>query len=310
MARGLLGAGHPLQMRHQRKQALREADLVVLAGVPCDFRLDYGRHISGSAVVIALNRSDADLRRNRRPSLAVQADPDLVLRRLAETGGSTTARRDPWQVWRDTLQARDGEREAEISARAAEPTTHVNPLTLFRALDAMLPERSMLVTDGGDFVATASYVLRPRTPLSWLDPGVFGTLGVGGGFVLGAHAARPDHEIWLIWGDGAAAYSLGEVDTFVRHGVPAIAVIGNDASWAQIAREQVELLGESTGTDLRHSDYHRVAEGFGGKGLLLDANEAIDGVLGEARRLAQQGHPVVINAILARTDFRKGSISI
>ena len=41
-ARGLLGAGDPLQSRHKRKEALREADLVILAGVPCDFRLDYG----------------------------------------------------------------------------------------------------------------------------------------------------------------------------------------------------------------------------------------------------------------------------
>ncbi len=39
---------------------------------------------------------------------------------------------------------------------------------------------------GGDFVGTASYIVRPRRPLSWLDPGVFGTLGVGGGFLMGA----------------------------------------------------------------------------------------------------------------------------
>src|SRR5262245_35148154 len=42
MARGLLGVDHPLQLRHQRRSALKEADLVLLAGVPCDFRLDYG----------------------------------------------------------------------------------------------------------------------------------------------------------------------------------------------------------------------------------------------------------------------------
>src|SRR5262245_16372538 len=33
MARGLLGQEHPLQMRHQRRAALKEADLVILAGV-------------------------------------------------------------------------------------------------------------------------------------------------------------------------------------------------------------------------------------------------------------------------------------
>ncbi len=42
MARGLLGQRHPLFFRHNRAKALKEADLVVLAGVPCDFRLNYG----------------------------------------------------------------------------------------------------------------------------------------------------------------------------------------------------------------------------------------------------------------------------
>ncbi|MFN8476659.1 MAG: hypothetical protein U0074_02380 [Kouleothrix sp.] len=45
MARGLLGAEHPLQLRHKRREVLRAADLVLLAGVACDFRLDYGRQI-------------------------------------------------------------------------------------------------------------------------------------------------------------------------------------------------------------------------------------------------------------------------
>ena len=36
-----------------------------------------------------------------------------------------------------------------------------------------LPEKSILVADGGDFVATAAYSLRPRHPLNWLDPGYY-----------------------------------------------------------------------------------------------------------------------------------------
>ena len=57
MARGLLGRDHPLQMRHERRKALRESDCVLLAGVPCDFRLDYGKHVKRSATLIAVNRS-------------------------------------------------------------------------------------------------------------------------------------------------------------------------------------------------------------------------------------------------------------
>ena len=60
---------------------------------------------------------------------------------------------------------------------------------------------------------------RPRGPLRWLDPGAFGTLGVGGGFALGAKLCRPESEIWIIYGDGTCGYSVAEFDTFTRHRV-------------------------------------------------------------------------------------------
>ena len=78
MARGLLGKDHPLQFIHHRKEALREADLIILAGVPCDFRLDYGRAIGADAYVISVNRSRRDLYLNRRPDLAFLCDPGTV----------------------------------------------------------------------------------------------------------------------------------------------------------------------------------------------------------------------------------------
>lgn len=81
---------------------------------------------------------------------------------------------------------------------AAEATeTHLNPLSVLHSLEKVLPENAILVADGGDFVGSAAYILRPRRPLSWLDPGAFGTLGVGGGFALGAKLARPDSEVLI-----------------------------------------------------------------------------------------------------------------
>jgi thiamine pyrophosphate-dependent acetolactate synthase large subunit-like protein len=162
-----------------------------------------------------------------------------------------------------------------------EPT--VDPLDLCRRIEATLPNDSVLVADGGDFVATASYIVRPRGPLSWLDPGVFGTLGVGAGFALGAKLVRPDAEVWIVYGDGSVGYSLAEFDTFVRHKIPVIALVGNDASWAQIARDQVEILGDAVGTELRRTDYTPRPQGFGGVGIELRDPERIDAVLAEAK---------------------------
>ncbi len=311
--RGLLGREAPIQLRHRRKEALREADLVVLAGMPADFRLDYGRQIGRDAALVTVNLSRDDLRRNRRPRLGVHADPGLFLRALAAEVGRRggAGRRAGGGDWLARLRARDAEREQEIEAQARQPAgEHLNPLHLCRAIERRLADDSLIVADGGDFVATASYVLRPRAPLSWLDPGVFGTLGVGGGFALGAALTRPGAEVWLLWGDGSAAFSLAEFDAFARHGVGVVAVVGNDAGWTQIAREQIEVLGDDVGTVLARTAYHTVAEGYGGRGFLLERPEDVEPVLAEAQRLARAGTPVLVNAQIGRTEFRKGSISL
>ncbi|HEX4857876.1 MAG TPA: thiamine pyrophosphate-binding protein [Usitatibacteraceae bacterium] len=307
MARGLLGREDALQMRHVRRQALREADCVLLAGVPCDFRLDYGKHVRRSAKLIAANRSARDARLNRRPDVAMIGDAGQSLIALAGRLPSGN-RRD---AWIGALRERDRAREFEIDAQAGARGEHVNPIHLFRQLDAIAADNAVFIADGGDFVGTASYILRPRGPLAWLDPGAFGTLGVGAGFALGAHLASPNPvEVWLVWGDGASGYGLSEFDTFVRHGIPVIAVVGNDACWTQIAREQVKMLGDDVSTRLARTAYHEVARGFGAEGIEVRHDSEVAGALSRARELAAAGRPVLVNIWLDKTDFREGSLSM
>jgi acetolactate synthase-1/2/3 large subunit len=305
MARGLLGKGHRLQMRHQRRPALKEADVVVLAGVPNDFRLEYGAHVA-RAKVISVNLSEHDLYKNRKPELGVLGDPCAFLCSLAQVHGSAP----PRDAWLAKLAARDQEREREIEKTAAEKTDFINPLRLCQGIERQLSDEAILVGDGGDFIGTAAYTTTPRGPLQWLDPGVFGTLGVGAGFALGAKLVRPEADVWLLYGDGAAGFSIMEHDTFVRHGLPIISVVGNDAGWTQIERDQVTILGDDVACRLAYTDYQVVAQGCGAEGLLLDSEVEIDATLGRARAIARGGKPVLVNAKLGRSDFRKGSISI
>ena len=308
MARGLLGRDHPLQMRHQRRQALREADCVLLAGVPCDFRLDYGKHVRRSATLIAANRSARDARLNRRPDVTALGDAGRFLQALAQrVPAEQSSRRADWLA---ALRGRDAAREIEIDQQAALAAECVNPVALLRALERAAGDNALFVADGGDFVATASYVLRPRGPLAWLDPGAFGTLGVGAGFALGAAATRPDREVWIVFGDGACGFGLAEFDTFVRHGIPVIAVVGNDAGWTQIAREQIKMLNDDVATVLARTAYHEVVRGFGAEGLLVTRMEEVEGALRQAREIARQGRAVLVNVWLDRTGFREGSLSM
>ncbi len=310
-ARGLLGTDSDIEYKHKRTAALKESDLSIVSGFPFDFRLGYGRKINSEATLVAANLSEEDLTNNREPDIGLQMHPGRFLVELAETFG--TSRRGVWSGWFETLDERETSREASIARQAEEENDEsgrVSPLYFFQRMDEAMDDDAVIVVDGGDFVATGAYILQPRGPMRWLDPGVFGTLGVGGGFALGAGLTRPDSEIWLVWGDGSSGYSLAEFDTYVRHGLAPIAVVGTDASWAQIEREQVEVLGTDLGCRLARTDYHEVAEGYGGEGLLVDDPDDVDDALQEAKEIARAGTPVLFNVHLADSDFRKVSISM
>ena len=307
MARGLMSNKDIEIFRHKRTLALNECDLVILAGVPCDFRLGYGRQINKDAKIIAINRDRKDLYLNIKPSLAIQSDPGSFISKISE---KVSENKLNYSVWLDNLRSREKDRENEIEKQSKIKTDYVNPIQLFRIINKHIDENDIIVADGGDFVATASYILRPRFQLGWLDPGPFGTLGVGAGFILGSNFACPNSTIWGIYGDGAFGYSMAEFDTFSRHNIPVIAIIGNDGGWTQIARDQVEIFNDPVATELGYSNYHEVIDKLGGIGYEISENDDIHDVIVEAKEHAKSGNSVLINVKIGKTDFRKGSISV
>lgn len=307
MARGLVGDRCAMQFRHGRSSALKEADLVLIAGMPCDFRLNYGKSIGKDAFYIGVNRSKADLRLNRKPDLAVVADPCTFLLDLTS---KIQFDRQHFTPWINQLSLWEKGGADKIAEYMDAKTEYANPLRLCVAIDDAMAENSVVIGDGGDFIATASYILKPRGPLTWMDPGPYGTLGVGAGFAIAAKLVHPEAEVWLLYGDGAAGYGLMEQDTFVRHNLPIITVIGNDAGWTQIARDQTEIFHDDVATILEYSDYHKIADALAGDGMVIKENNEIGKVLADAKQSAKKGRPVLVNAMMGRTDFRKGSISV
>ncbi|CAI2725570.1 unnamed protein product [Schistosoma spindalis] len=339
MARGLLGRDHQLGFRHARRTALREADLIILAGAICDFRLDYGRVLNRKAKIVVINRNKKNLYLNAdyfwRPYLAIQADVGTTLRDLSLELKNSTNELNCSTEWLNTLKSREIKQDEEIKLSCqVEGIGHNNPLSVLWKLEHYgLPndssEDSIIIADGGDFVASAAYIVRPRQPLSWLDPGPFGTLGVGGGFALGAKLCRPNATVWVIYGDGSAGYSLVEWDSLARHHAPAIAVIGNDACWSQIARDQVTFFRSKVGCQLNYTPYEVVGSAYCRSvapvsdnlitnnsnpvnGFLVDKPqlEQIVHIFDEVKRLSNKGIPSVVNCLISASSFREGSLSV
>jgi len=304
MARGALGADHPLLFLHSRKVALAQADLVILAGVPLDFRLNYGASIAESAQLVRVDRDVAELQRNRPGQVQAYADPGHFLYKLAQR---FTPPPHSWSTWKETLLQEEKRREAQIAAEAAASSRPVNPLRMCLEVNKLLTPRSIVIGDGGDIVGSAAYTIRPRGLGQWLDAGPLGTLGAGAPYAIAAKLLYPESDVWVIFGDGAFGLNGMEYDTAVRFNLPFVGVVGNDAAWTQIKRAQLPFYGRAIATTLLPSRYDKMVEALGGWGAYVEDTADLPNALEKA--LASQ-KPALVNVRIGETDFRKGSISM
>jgi len=309
MARGVLGPDDPSFFLHSRKAALAEADVVLTAGTPLDFRLDYGQSIHREARLVQIDLDPAELGRNRDVECGIAGDTGTVLDQLCEAGIGPEEPEER-RLWLERLREEEARRLQRMRPGMTSETRPVDPLRLCAEIDAALPPEATVIGDGGDFVATAAKIVRPRRyPAGWLDPGPLGTLGVGMGFALAARILRPENPVVVLLGDGAAGLDLLEFEAAIRQDLPFVAVVGNDAAWTQIRRLQVQLFGEdrAVATGLSYCRYDEVVRALGGYGEWVERPEDVRPAL---ERALAAGRPALVNVMMGQSDFRAGAIAV
>jgi thiamine pyrophosphate-dependent acetolactate synthase large subunit-like protein len=303
-ARGVLPSGHDLLVTRARSVAFREADLVLVAGTPLDFRLGYGEFGGGNGAAPAqvVHVADAPGQLATHRPLAASAAGDLTAFFLALPGafGRAAARPGaaglPWErPWLPRLQdARRGAMAAD-SALLASGADPIHPMRVYGELARLLDDDAVVIGDGGDFVSYAGKYLEPRRPGGWLDPGPYGCLGTGLGYAIAARMARPSAQVVLLLGDGAAGFSLMDADTLVRHQLPVVMVCGNNGIWGLEKHPMQSLYGYDVVADLQpRCRYDEVVRALGGAGEIVTSPAAIAPAL---RRAFASGVPYLVNVI-------------
>jgi acetolactate synthase I/II/III large subunit len=299
-ARGVLPRGHELLMTRARSAALRQADLVIVAGTPLDFRLGYGSFGPQDAPARVVHVADAPEGIARHVALAASATGDLAafFTALAASGTATGAGVGAGQADPEWLP---GLTEAVKAALAsdepllASDADPVHPARIYGELLKVLDDDAVVIGDGGDFVSFAGKYIEPARPGGWLDPGPFGCLGTGLGYAIAARVARPAGQVVLLLGDGAAGFSLMDADTLVRHGLPVVVVCGNNAGWGLERHPMRALYGYDVAADLQPGcRYDEVVRALGGAGELVTKAADIGPAL---RRAFDAGVPYLVNVV-------------
>jgi acetolactate synthase-1/2/3 large subunit len=297
MGRGVVPGGHPLLVTKARGSALSAADLVVVVGTPLDFRLGYGVFggTDGAAPARVVHVADSPEQVSRHAALAESVSGDLtsVFQGLVAALEHTDL--SPWKAWVEDLQAAVREataRDAELLTAEADP---IHPARIYGELLPRLADDAVVIGDGGDFVSFAGKYVEPKHPGGWLDPGPYGCLGAGLGAAIAARIARPAAQVVLLLGDGAAGFSLMDVDTLVRHDLPVVMVMGNNSAWGLEKGPMQMIYGYDVAADLaQQTRYDEVVKALGGAGETVtdprDIGPALD-------RAFASGAPYLVNVV-------------
>ncbi|MGR7001176.1 thiamine pyrophosphate-dependent enzyme [Yinghuangia aomiensis] len=156
-------------------------------------------------------------------------------------------------------------------------------MRVYGELLRVLDDDAVVIGDGGDFVSYAGKYVEPARPGGWLDPGPYGCLGTGLGYAIGARLARPAAQVVLLLGDGAAGFSLMDVDTLVRHRLPVVMIVGNNGIWGLEKHPMQSLYGYDVAADLAPGTrYDEVVRALGGAGETVAAPDGIAPALARA----------------------------
>jgi len=302
MGRGSLRQDNPNFFSLSRRPAFAQADVIVILGAPIDFRLKYGRPPAWNenAKIIHIDIDPREIGKNRDFSVGIEANIRQALMQLTSEIGKSDH-----SEWMTKLRGMEGMADAQREVFMNSDSVPIHPLRLCKEIAEFIDDDTIVIGDGGDIVSIAASVLPVNNPGQWMDPGPFGTLGVGTGFAMAAAVAAPNKRVVMVNGDGTFGLNGFDFDTFVRFNMPIVSIVGNDRCWHQIYVGQKAQYGEGNTPATVLGDnarYDKVVEGLGGHGEFVEHPEQIKSAIARA---LDSGKPACVNVL---TDPEPGGV--
>lgn len=291
------------------------ADTVLLLGARMGMFLGgaMGAVIPGDAFLAQIEINSEEIGKVRSSDLPIIADCAVTLECLLAKASSLTWNKK--SGWADKLRAlRAGSQAAFADAPPQSRPDAIHPYHAVKAVLDSLPSDVTIVADGGETGNWVGDFARSSGPGQFLRCGYLGCLGVSSGFAMGAARANPKRPVICFAGDGGVGFNIQEFDTMVRHHLPVITIVLNNAEWGMSRNAQSLLYGANREVivSLASTDYDVVARGFGASGKRISRYEDIAPAVKDA---LNSRTPVCLNIIIdgaimhPRTKAMVGDVS-
>ncbi|RMF86243.1 MAG: thiamine pyrophosphate-binding protein [Nitrospinota bacterium] len=311
LARGLVSDEHPLcfgffeRGLNRAARLLAEADVVLLLGRKQDYTISYTfpPAVAADARIIQIDPSPIEIGRNRGVAVGIVGDIQAVLEQLIAEASRLTWKPLPWL---QKLQAAR-EEQREWLESLAKPEIPMHAMYVHKTLSSFLRPDDYLCFDGGDFCHFGR-AFHPATQVrGWWYVQPLGMLGAALPTAITLKLAHPESRVVMCSGDGAFGFNAMEFDTAVRHHLPVVAILGNDAAWGIDRQIQLALYQRPVATDLLQSRYDQVVQGLGGHGEFVERPEDLAPAL---ERAFASGKPALVNVVVQRAISPRAEAAI
>jgi thiamine pyrophosphate-dependent acetolactate synthase large subunit-like protein len=291
--RGVLPDDHALSFPAARATAFREADLILVIGTRINYVIGHlaPPRFNGAAKLIQVDIDSTEIGHNRPADVGIVGDARAVLRQFLDSAdGKVDSMR--FLSWRDHLANVEQLKRHDAEQAMSTDQQPIHPLRLCKEVRDFLDRDAILVVDGQEILNYGRQSIPTYVPRHRLNSGVFGTMGVGLPFGVGAKVAAPDNQVLVLHGDGSFGLNAMELDTCARFKIPVVTVVSLNGGWTADPNR------EKTGRELGYTRFHKMAEALDCHGEYVEEPSQIRPAL---ERAFKADCPALINVV---TDWR------
>ncbi|MGG7178892.1 biosynthetic-type acetolactate synthase large subunit [Clostridium paraputrificum] len=293
MAEGVIDNDNPLYTgmigMHGTKAsniAATKCDLLIAIGARFSDRVISSPEHVQNAKIIHIDVDPAEINKNIKVDEFLVGDAKLVLEKLIKA--VNPKRNEEW------LEKIDGLKNV-VSGKNDEKLA---PKYLFDKINELNDGSIIITTEVGQHQMWAAQYFNFKKPRTFISSGGLGTMGFGLGASIGAQMGRPECKVINIAGDGSFGMNCNELATAVTNKLPLVVIIMNNNSLGMVRQWQdffYEARYSHTTLD-RKTDFVKLAEAYGARGIRVTEKEELDSALKEA---LESKEPVVIDYVIS-----------
>lgn len=291
--RGVLPDDHALSFLTARATAFREADLILLIGTRVNYVIGHlaPPRFNAAAKLVQVDIDPTEIGHNRPADVGIAGDARAVLQQFLDAAdGKIDAKH--FAAWRQHLTQVEATKRAEAEKAMSTDQQPIHPLRLCKEVRDFLDRDAILVVDGQEILNYGRQSIPTYVPRHRLNSGVFGTMGVGLPFGVGAKVAKPDNQVLVLHGDGSFGLNAMELDTCARFKIPVVTVVSLNGGWTADPNR------DKTGRELGYTKFHKMAEALDCHGEYVESPDEIRPAL---ERAFAADCPALVNVL---TDWR------